>query len=164
MLFRSIEQVAGGADPTTKQSLMDTLEAGLVGAVSGVGFGGATEGITGVRNRNVRKAIGDAPALHTVEVQSPSKGGGVEAVDILSVPTSDGTVVARTPKGKVFGIGLDALEEARVHKGPDEPPIANILQQAAAKREEEDAVPSALHDTYLGLFQQEVARVPCATL
>ena len=38
-----IEQVAGGADPTTKQAILETLEAGLAGALGGTVFSGASE-------------------------------------------------------------------------------------------------------------------------
>lgn len=38
-----IEQVAGGADPTTKQAILETLEAGLAGALGGTVFSGTAE-------------------------------------------------------------------------------------------------------------------------
>lgn len=52
-----IEQVAGGADPTTKQAVLETLEAGLVGAFGGTVFTGATEAGGAV----TRKLVGGTP-------------------------------------------------------------------------------------------------------
>ena len=51
ILQNIIEQVAGGADPTTKQALLDTLEAGMVGTVTGGGVGVAAEGVRALQNR-----------------------------------------------------------------------------------------------------------------
>jgi hypothetical protein len=41
-----VEQVAGGTDPTTKQAMLETLEAGVVGAFGGTLFGGAAEAVS----------------------------------------------------------------------------------------------------------------------
>jgi hypothetical protein len=43
LLQNVIEQVAGGADPTTKKAMLETLEAGLAGALGGTTFGTAGE-------------------------------------------------------------------------------------------------------------------------
>lgn len=63
MLQNVIEQVAGGADPTTKQSMFDTLEAGLVGMLMG-GVTSATmeTAKTGAELAQQRRARIDAQA------------------------------------------------------------------------------------------------------
>jgi hypothetical protein len=43
VLQNVVEQVSGGADPTTKKAMLETLEAGLAGAFGGTAFTGATE-------------------------------------------------------------------------------------------------------------------------
>ncbi len=43
MLQNVVEQVAGGTNPATKQAMLETLEAGLAGALGGTVFTGATE-------------------------------------------------------------------------------------------------------------------------
>lgn len=43
VLQNVIEQVAGGSDPTTKQAMLETLEAGLAGALGGAVFSSAIE-------------------------------------------------------------------------------------------------------------------------
>jgi len=45
ILQNIIEQVAGGTDPTTKRSMLETLEAGLAGAFGGTVFSGAKEAV-----------------------------------------------------------------------------------------------------------------------
>lgn len=45
MLQNVIEQVAGGTDPLTKKAMLETLEAGLAGALGGTVFTGATEAV-----------------------------------------------------------------------------------------------------------------------
>ena len=45
MLQNVIEQVAGGTNPTTKKAMLETMEAGLAGALGGTVFTGATEAI-----------------------------------------------------------------------------------------------------------------------
>lgn len=46
MLQNVVEQVAGGSDPTTKQAMLETLEAGLAGALGGTVFTTAGEVVT----------------------------------------------------------------------------------------------------------------------
>ena len=46
MLQNVIEQVAGGTNPATKKAMLETLEAGLAGALGGTVFTGATEAVT----------------------------------------------------------------------------------------------------------------------
>ena len=52
-----IEQVGGGLDPTTKESLQQTLEAGLVGMLGGATFTGAVEGVQALARRKIRKTL-----------------------------------------------------------------------------------------------------------
>jgi hypothetical protein len=46
MLQNVIEQVAGGSDPTTKQAMLETMEAGLAGALAGTTFTATGEAIS----------------------------------------------------------------------------------------------------------------------
>lgn len=65
-----IEQVGGGLDPTTKESLQQTLEAGLVGMLGGATFTGAVEGVQGLARRKIRKTLEETGAATDIG-QSP---------------------------------------------------------------------------------------------
>lgn len=58
MLQNVIEQVAAGVDPTTKQSMLETMEAGLIGAISGGFFGATVESMQAVKRGSLRKQLG----------------------------------------------------------------------------------------------------------
>jgi Large polyvalent protein associated domain 38 len=59
MLQNVIEQVAGDSDPTTKQSMLETMEAGVAGMLGGTFFGGVSEGASRVLPKGARE---EAPA------------------------------------------------------------------------------------------------------
>jgi hypothetical protein len=62
-----IEQVAGGSDPTTKQAILETLEAGLAGALGGTVFSGASE----IATAPFRRAQPAAPTKTAEEIAVP---------------------------------------------------------------------------------------------
>lgn len=124
MLQNVIEQVAGGADPTTKQAALETLEAGLVGALGGTAFTGATEAVSAPFRRGEaaadREGAGTPPAepLETVEIAVPNPDDpniiNRERVDILSAPDKEGNVVFRRADGKMRLMPVESLDSMRV--------------------------------------------------
>lgn len=130
-----IEQVAAGADPTTKDRVMQTLEAGATGLVGGTFFGGASEGVNSLIASRYRKAAAQVPPLHSVDILREGEENP-DTIDIISAPTEDGMVIARGPNGAVFNTTLDALEEVRLDKGAEGvTPLRDAVLAAVAERE-----------------------------
>ena len=71
ILQNLIEQVAGGADPTTKEALLSTLEAGMVGVVSGTGFGTATEGVRALQKGEETPQVEPTPTPEAAPEAAP---------------------------------------------------------------------------------------------
>jgi hypothetical protein len=65
ILQNIIEQVAGGADPTTKEAMLNTLEAGMAGMLGGAVFGGATETAGALTRPREETPEPEAPAAET---------------------------------------------------------------------------------------------------
>lgn len=141
-----IEQVAGGSDPTTKQAMMQSLEAGVAGLVGGTVFGGASEGINSYIANRYRKVAADVPPLHSVDIARPVAGAAdqtVERIDIISAPTEGGGVIARTSDGGVFHTTLGALENMRVpSEGDNAASLNDILKAAIGERADNTVSPT----------------------
>ena len=103
-----IEQVAGGTDPTTKQAMLETLEAGLAGALGGTAFSSASEVVT-------------APFRKQAAVEE-----GEEETSELDIPVTTGV----DPE-----VTLGRLSEAA---GPDISPAARIAVEALNRRVSND--------------------------
>lgn len=71
MLQNVIEQVAGGADPTTKQNMLETLEAGLVGGLLGGTTAAAVEGAGAIQSRREAKKAEEQVSSAEAFAQSP---------------------------------------------------------------------------------------------
>lgn len=80
ILQNVIEQVAGGSDPTTKQAMLETLEAGLAGAFGGAVFGGGIEVATApfrpepTSRENADRSSQDTDLLGALEVYRQQGG------------------------------------------------------------------------------------------
>jgi len=141
VLQNVIEQGAGHTNPLTKQSLMESAEAGLAGILGGGVFGTVAHGATAYSAAGARKQFGEAPALHTVEVERKIKGETVvQPFDILSAPTEKGEVIARAPSGQPFRTTLEELEKRRPAPAegeePHEPLAATLAPLVEARNAE----------------------------
>jgi len=150
-----IEQVAGGADPTTKQNLYQTVEAGLVGALMGTPVGFASAKINAART----KAAQLAPALHSVEVLKNSQTGEQvpEALDILTVPDKKGAVLVRDAGGNIQTVGIKNIEEMRAPpaEGEEHEPLHEVLQRKAQERKDDYDFAKATQDAVKDPENQE---------
>lgn len=121
ILQNIIEQVAGGADPTTKEAMLNTLEAGMAGMLGGTAFGSVTEGARSLLEAKEAPegAVerGTEP-LETVEIAVPSTDDpniiNRERIDILSAPDEDGNVIIRRADGKPRLVPVETLDSMRV--------------------------------------------------
>jgi hypothetical protein len=129
-----IEQVAGGADPTTKANMMQTLEAGLIGALMGTPVGAASARI----NQKREEAARAAPALHTENIMRADPTGTMvpEKLDILTAPNKQGLVVARDDVGNIQTVKVKDIEGMRAApaEGEEHEPLHDILQRKADER------------------------------
>jgi hypothetical protein len=121
MLQTSIEQVAGGADPLTKKSMLETLEAGMVGALGGTGFGTVTEGtraLLSAKEAPEGAVERGAEPLETVEIAVPNVDDpniiNRERIDVMSAPDEEGNVVIRREGGKPQLMSVESLDSMRV--------------------------------------------------
>lgn len=121
MLQTTIEKVAGGADPTTKQAMLETLEAGMVGALGGTAFGAATEGtgaLLSAREAPEGAVERGAEPLETVNIAVPSVDDpniiNRERIDIMSAPDKEGNIVIRREGGKPQLMSVESLDSMRV--------------------------------------------------
>lgn len=149
-----IEQVAGGADPLTKDSLKQTLEAGVAGLVGGTFFGGVSEGTNSIIANRYRKAATEVPPLHSVDILREGQDSP-DTIDIISAPTEDGMVIARGPNGTVFNTSLDALEEMRADVADEaRVPLRDAVSAAVTRREASSpAAQSALDEAVAKVIQ-----------
>lgn len=103
-----IEQVAGGTDPTTKQAMLETLEAGLAGALGGTVFSSASEVVT------------------TPFRKQAAAEEGEEETSELDIPST----ISVDPE-----VTLGRLSEAA---GPDISPAARVAVEALNRRVSND--------------------------
>lgn len=128
MLQNVIEQVAGKADPTTKQNMLETLEAGLVGAFMGGSTAAVGRTASNVTNSlgkrasdNRRQAFdqlggtGEALQSFDINVGSPEDPSQLvrQRVQILSPMDKKGNVVVARPDGTRYQASLAELERMR---------------------------------------------------
>lgn len=128
MLQNVIEQVAGKADPTTKQNMLETLEAGLVGAFMGGSTAAVGRTASNVTNSlgkrasdNRRQAFdqlggtGEALQSFDINVGSPEDPSQLvrQRVQILSPMDKNGNVVVARPDGTRYQASLAELEKMR---------------------------------------------------
>jgi len=152
VLQTAIEQVAGGADPTTKQSMLESLEAGLAGALGGVAFGTAGEGVRAALPTReaapetpriaepaaptapppppvgVPPEVASATPISTLEIEDIE--GTPTRIEILSAPDDRGNVWVRDQAGAINSVPQNILErmgatfEPQPEPVPTEPPVS----------------------------------------
>lgn len=144
MLQNVIEQVGGGQDPLTQESLLQTLDAGIIGFGSGVVLGTPIEGLNRRQQSNLRRAFGQQPSLRTVDVNVPGDGGRSvpTTLDILSAPDANGNIVVRTAEGTPYVDSLSNIEAMR--PAPTEGETRENLADALTDAEMQNADNAAL--------------------
>lgn len=121
VLQNVIEQVAGGADPRTKEAMLQSLEAGMVGVLGGTAIGSVAEGVRPLLDAKEAPegtVERGAEPLESVEIAVPNPDDpniiNRERVDILSAPDAEGNVVVRRADGKPRLVPVEALDSMRV--------------------------------------------------
>ena len=129
VLQNVVEQVAGGTNPATKQSVLESLEAGLAGAFGGTVFGGAVETGSSVqrslgtraatnRQRAFEQNMGAVPPAEEfdINVGTPEDPTQLtrQRVQRLTDPDAEGNVFARRPDGTIYQTSMTELYRMRV--------------------------------------------------
>jgi hypothetical protein len=144
-----IEQLGGGQDPFTEESLLQSLDAGLTGFAGGVVLGTPIEGLNRRNDANLRRAFGEQPKLQTIDVNVPGDGGRSvpTTLDILSVPDANGNVMVRTADGTPYVDTLANIEALRPApaQGETRLDLTEALNEAAMQNADDAALASAVN-------------------
>ena len=144
-----IEQVGGGQNPLTEESLLQSLDAGLTGFAGGVVLGTPVEGLNRRNDANMRRAFGEQPKLQTIEVNVPGDGGrSVPTIlDILSAPDANGNVRVRTADGTPYVDSLANIEAMRPAptQGETRENLTDVLTEAAMQNADDAALSAAVN-------------------
>jgi hypothetical protein len=130
MLQNVVEQVAGGTNPATKKAMLETLEAGLAGALGGTVFTGATE-VAAAPFRGKAKTTDEEATINTA-VRQEFQRLAAEEVAVAMAANPD------ISRDQAVNIVMERAEEISAQAADN---IANRAEAEVAAEGEADVVP-----------------------
>lgn len=169
-LQTAVEQFAGGSDPLTKASLMEDLEASVIGAFGGTSISTGVEGVRAIAGSPQEEEDDTVPPPpqqgHDVDIITPDvagEGATPSTITIMGTPDEHGIVPVRKADGSVSGMTLDEIEALRApaEEGTTRRSVAEELADtfSEAKADEDVEAEAAVSEQDDPEFDETVSRI-----